>query len=55
MVTMNAAGQISPAMQIPMEFYYMGLPICGVLMVIYSAQRLVRFVKEYAEEKKEEK
>lgn len=55
MVTMNAAGQISPAMQIPMEFYYMGLPICGVLMVIYSVQRLVRFVKEYAEEKKEEK
>ena len=55
MVTMNAAGQISPAMQIPMEFYYMGLPICGVLMVIYSAQRLVSFVKVYAEEKKEEK
>ncbi len=51
MVTTNAAGQISPAMQIPMEVYYMCVPICGVLMVIYSVDRLIRFVKELKEVK----
>lgn len=52
MVTMNAKGQISPAMQLPMEVYYMGIPICGVLMVIYSLQRLVGFVRELSKEEK---
>lgn len=55
MVSMNAAGQVSPAMQIPMQFYYIGVPICGVLMVIYSAERLRGFLKEYTELKKEGK
>ena len=55
MVSMNAAGQVSPAMQIPMQFYYIGVPICGVLMVVYSVERLIRFVKEYSELKKEGK
>ena len=55
MVSMNAAGQVSPAMQIPMQFYYIGVPICGVLMAIYSVERLLRFVKEYSEMKKEGK
>lgn len=55
MVSMNAAGQVSPAMQIPMQFYYIGVPICGVLMVVYSIERLLRFVKEYSEMKKEGK
>ena len=52
---MNAAGQVSPAMQIPMQFYYIGVPICGILMVVYSAERLLQFVKEYSEMKKEGK
>lgn len=55
MVTKNAAGQLSPAMGIPMEFYYLGIPICGVLMILYSGQRLIRFVKELKETKKEGK
>lgn len=55
MVVANAAGQVSPALQIPMEFYYLGVPLCGVLMIFYSVQRLVRFVKELAAAKKEEK
>lgn len=55
MVSMNAAGQVSPAMQIPMQFYYMGVPICGVLMVVYSVERLIGFIKEYSEMKKEGK
>lgn len=55
MVVVNAAGQISPALRLPMELYYLGVPICGVLMIIYSVQRLIRFVKEYLAMKKEEK
>ena len=55
MVSMNAAGQVSPAMQIPMQLYYIGVPICGMLMVVYSAERLLQFVKEYSEMKKEGK
>lgn len=55
MVVANAAGQVSPALHLPMEFYYLGIPICGVLMILYSGQRLIRFVKEYIAMKKEEK
>ena len=55
MVVVNAAGQVSPALHLPMEIYYLGIPVCGVLMILYSSQRLVRFVKEYALMKKEEK
>lgn len=50
MVTLNSAGQISPALQMPMQFYYVGLPICGALTLVYSAQRVGRFVKELKEE-----
>ena len=53
MVTINAVGQLSPAMGIPMQFYYVGAPICGVLMIIYSGERLIRFVKELKETKEE--
>ena len=53
MVTINAVGQLSPAMGIPMQFYYVGVPICGVLMIIYSGERLIRFVKELKETKEE--
>lgn len=53
MVTINAVGQLSPDMGIPMQFYYVGAPICGVLMIIYSGERLIRFVKELKETKEE--
>ncbi len=49
MVVANAAGQISPALHLPMEVYYLGVPICGVLMILYSGERVIRFVKELAE------
>ena len=55
MVSVNAAGQVSPAMQIPMQFYYIGVPICGILTAAYSVQRLLQFVKEYSDMKKEGK
>ena len=48
MVTMNSA-QISPALQLPMPLYYVGLPICGVLTLIYSADRLIRFARQLKE------
>lgn len=49
MVTMNSAGQISPALQIPMPLYYVGLPICGILTLLYSANRLLRFGRQLKE------
>lgn len=49
MVTMNSAGQISPALHLPMQVYYVCVPISGVLMVIYSVTRLVTFLKQWKE------
>ena len=49
MVTMNSAGQISPAMHMPMEFYYAGVPISGVLMVCYGLNRLKNSLKKWKE------
>lgn len=51
MVTLNSAGQISPAMQLPMQVYYVCVPISGVLMVLYSVQRLAGFIKVLKEER----
>lgn len=41
MVTANARGQYSAALNMPMVFYYIGVPICGVLMLIYTIPRFV--------------
>lgn len=51
MVTLNSAGQISPAMELPMQVYYICVPISGVLMVLYCLQRLITFTKKLKEEK----
>ncbi|MDY4765203.1 MAG: TRAP transporter small permease subunit, partial [Enterocloster clostridioformis] len=51
MVTLNSAGQISPAMELPMQVYYICVPISGVLMVLYCVQRLIVFTKDLKEEK----
>lgn len=51
MVTMNSVGQISPAMQMAMPFYYVCLPISGVLMCLYCIVRLIGFIKEMKEVK----
>jgi len=51
MVTINSAGQISPAMELPMQVYYICVPISGVLMLLYCLQRLIMFTKELKEEK----
>ncbi len=44
MVTANSAGQISPAMQLPMQVYYICVPISGVLMVIYGVNRILHLI-----------
>ena len=46
MATSNAAGQLSPAMQIPMQIYYVCVPISGILMVIYGVIKIVDHIKE---------
>ncbi|MCI9161826.1 MAG: TRAP transporter small permease [Lachnospiraceae bacterium] len=46
-VTMNSSGQISPALHMPMELYYLCVPIGGVMMVVYCINRLWGFVKEW--------
>ena len=48
-VTMNSSGQISPALHMPMELYYLCVPIGGVMMVIYCINRLWGFMKEWKE------
>lgn len=55
MVTGNAAGQVSAALQIPMQIYYAGVPVCGVLMVIYSIPRIMEHVGELRNGKEEAK
>ena len=51
MVMMNSAGQISPAMHMPMEVYYAGIPISGVLMIVYGLYRLMGHLKKWKEVK----
>ena len=46
-VTMNSSGQISPALHMPMEFYYLCVPMGGVMMVIYCVNRLYGFAKQW--------
>ena len=48
-VTMNAGGQISAAMQLPMECYYACIPVGGILMAIYSLDRLLDALKDLKE------
>lgn len=45
MVTKNAVGQVSAALNLPMQYYYLGVPVCGVLMVIYTVPKLVEQIK----------
>lgn len=49
MVTANSAGQISPALQMPMQLYYVGLPISGTLTLLYSLKRTAGFIKNIKE------
>ncbi len=51
MVTANSAGQISPALQMPMELYYVCIPLSGVLMVVYCIYRLAGILKQLKEGK----
>lgn len=51
MVTMNSAGQISPALHMPMELYYACVPIGGVLMVLYGLNHLITYSKQWKEAK----
>ena len=37
--------------ELPMQVYYICVPISGVLMVLYCLQRLITFTKELKEEK----
>ena len=46
MVTLNAAGQVSAALTMPMQFYYMGVPVAGCLMVFYTVPRLISLVRQ---------
>ncbi|WP_036609889.1 TRAP transporter small permease [Oribacterium sp. P6A1] len=50
MVTLNARGQLSAALQMPMEFYYMGVPVAGFLMVFYTVPRLMELSRQIREE-----
>ena len=51
MVTANSAGQISAALKLPMQIYYVCIPISGCLMVLYCLERLKRWFTELKEGK----
>lgn len=51
MVTANSAGQISPALHMPMQLYYVCVPISGILMAAYGVTRLTGFLKQWKEVK----
>ena len=53
MVSMNAVGQVSAALHIPMQIYYAGVPVCGVMMVLYSIPRLSAHLAELKNSRKE--
>ncbi len=53
MVSANAVGQVSAALQIPMQVYYAGVPVCGVMMVLYSIPRLSGHFQELKDSRKE--
>jgi TRAP-type C4-dicarboxylate transport system permease small subunit len=55
MVTKNAVGQVSAALSLPMQYYYLGVPVCGVLMVIYTVPKLIEQIKVLKDSKKEDK
>ena len=48
-------GQVSAALQIPMQVYYAGVPVCGVLMILYSIPRIGGHIRELKECQKEAK
>lgn len=50
MVTLNARGQLSAALQMPMEFYYLGVPVAGFLMVFYTVPRLMELSRQIKNE-----
>ena len=52
MVTLNARGQTSAALHMPMEFYYLGIPICGVLMIFYTIPRIIKVIQSIQNEKR---
>lgn len=55
MVDQNAAGQVSAALQIPMQIYYGGVPVCGVLMIVYSIPRIMEHSSEIKNGKEDTK
>ena len=51
MVTANSAGQITATLKLPMQVYYVCIPISGCLMVLYCLERLKRWFIELKEGK----
>lgn len=51
MVTVNAIGQYSASMHLPMQLYYVGVPIGGCLMVVYCIDHILGLAKELKEGK----
>lgn len=49
MVTTNAVGQFSASMHLPMQLYYVGVPIGGILMVVYCIDHILGLVRELKE------
>lgn len=55
LVTLNSAGQISASLELPMQVYYVCIPISGFLTLIYCINNIVKYVKELKDNTKEGK
>ena len=42
----NAVGQVSPSLQMPMQYLYLSLVVGGVLFLFYSAMNLAELFKK---------
>lgn len=51
--TQSAVGQISSAMQLPMQYLYLCLPIGGVLFSYYAIMHIIGYLKELKNSKTE--
>ncbi|MTI18019.1 TRAP transporter small permease [Rhodobacteraceae bacterium RKSG542] len=48
LITVHESNQLSPAMQIPMSFIYIVLPLSGAITCLYSTVHLIQAIKNFA-------
>ena len=50
-ITVLAMGQMTSSLGVPIGIFYVVLPLCGILNVIYTVLNIIDILKGQAEEK----